>query len=256
MIITIDSNSFGKDSIAMIIERKKRNITQPQDIVLYSEVWATPTMRAEPPAMVEFIEKAETILKVKYDIEVTHVRQKYSYEEQLYTKKIRGKNIGKIYGVPFCKSNWCTSVLKTTPLAKFTNNLKKQGNELIVNIGYTYDEPERYKRLKENQRAPLVDFEITEAMAYKICKDEGLLSPIYRDASMRGGCWFCHNQRKSELKELMLNYPDRWELLKKWEKDTMQEYDSYQYGCFGSKTLNEYELRWKRENKWNQLTLF
>ena len=44
-----------------------------------------------------------------------------------------------------------------------------------------------------------------------------LLSPIYTD-SERGGCWFCHNQGIDQLRLLRKRYPERWELLLKWDK--------------------------------------
>ena len=38
--------------------------------------------------------------------------------------------------------------------------------------------------------------------------------------SLRGGCWFCHNQTKKQLRFLRKNYPEYWELMLKWDKDS------------------------------------
>lgn len=37
---------------------------------------------------------------------------------------------------------------------------------------------------------------------------------------MRGGCWFCHNQSVGQLRLLRRNYPELWNLLLKWDKDS------------------------------------
>lgn len=43
----------------------------------------------------------------------------------------------------------------------------------------------------------------------EICKEHFLLSPIYKTQA-RNGCWFCHNARISELRDLWKNYPALW----------------------------------------------
>lgn len=53
----------------------------------------------------------------------------------------------------------------------------------------------------------------------EICREAGLLSPIYED-SFRGGCWFCPKQRLSQLEFLYKEYPELWNILKEMEKDS------------------------------------
>lgn len=65
------SLSYGKDSIACL-----EAITQlgyPLDRVVHAEVWATDTISADLPPMVEFKAKADAIIKERYGIFVEHV---------------------------------------------------------------------------------------------------------------------------------------------------------------------------------------
>ena len=41
----------------------------------------------------------------------------------------------------------------------------------------------------------------------------GVLSPAYSKGRQRLGCWFCHNQRISELRRLRNEYPKLWQKL-------------------------------------------
>ena len=50
----------------------------------------------------------------------------------------------------------------------------------------------------------------TEDDAKQLCKQAGLLSPVYEFAD-RGGCWFCPNAKLSELRHLYDHHPDLWQ---------------------------------------------
>ena len=66
---------------------------------------------------------------------------------------------------------------------------------------------------------PLVELDWDEAYCRKLCEENDLLSPIYTTAT-RGGCWFCHNQGVNQLRLLRKNYPEYWEMMLKWDKDS------------------------------------
>lgn len=57
----------------------------------------------------------------------------------------------------------------------------------------------------------------TEQMAFDLCKEYDLLSPIY-DFAPRGGCWFCPNARDCELRHLRNNHRDLWDKLLELEE--------------------------------------
>lgn len=50
-------------------------------------------------------------------------------------------------------------------------------------------------------------------------KKHDLLSPIY-DFAPRGGCWFCPNARREELKHLRTYHRDLWDKLLELENRT------------------------------------
>ena len=89
-------------------------------------------------------------------------------------------------------------------------------------VGIAADETKRIERKTvQGKILPLVDYDITERMAYDICKKAGLLSPSYEQLGrQRLGCWFCHNQRIGELKSLRKNFPDLWGRLLEMQADT------------------------------------
>ena len=169
----IASCSFGKDSLAMII--KIMELGLPLDEVVYCEVMATPTLSGEFPEMVDFVQQAEKVLKEEYNIEVKRIKADISFEEQFYQSKRKGKFVGTYYGFPMTLKAWCNDRLKMKPIDTY---FKSQG-EHIRYIGLAYDEPKRLARLEKNERAPLAELGITEKMAFEICKENNLLSPLY-----------------------------------------------------------------------------
>lgn len=91
--------------------------------------------------------------------------------------------------------------------------------DIVDYIGIAADEPKRFGQLNEKKRAPLVEFGIEEGLCGLYCQYGDMLSPSY-ETSCRDGCWFCHNQSVDQLRLLRRNYPDRWALLLKWDKDS------------------------------------
>ena len=75
----IASLSYGKDSIAMIhVIRDVLNL--PLDRIITADVWATDTIPAELPPMVEFKEKADRIIKERWGIVVEHLCAMRSFQ--------------------------------------------------------------------------------------------------------------------------------------------------------------------------------
>ncbi|MEG0692427.1 MAG: hypothetical protein RR444_05030 [Oscillospiraceae bacterium] len=207
----IASLSYGKDSI--ILPEVCMLYGLPLDRIVHVEIMATATIHADLPPMVEFKAKADKIIKERYGIEVEHLHAPKNYEEQFYKKYAKGKHVGNIYGFPKRIANWCTSELKTSVLRKLANA------NVTQYIGIAADEPKRFHNLNDRIISPLVEFGITEAMARQMAENLGLLSPVYAD-SVRGGCWFCHNQRLQQLRQLRHNYPEYWKLMLKWDSDS------------------------------------
>lgn len=81
----IASLSYGKDSLAML-HVITDILKQPLDRIITADVWATDTIPADLPPMVEFKEKADRIIKERWGIEVEHVCAKKKQAKGLPTK--------------------------------------------------------------------------------------------------------------------------------------------------------------------------
>lgn len=208
------SLNYGKDSLACIgaIERLGWSL----DRIVHAEVWATDTIPADLPPMVEFKSKADKIIKERWGIEVEHVSSGVTFEQGFYFSRGRTgrktKFPGKRYGWPMQRGQWCLQQLKLQALSKISK-------DAIQYIGIAADEPGRFHTLTETKLSPLVEAGWTEADCRQWCEDNDLLSPIYTTAT-RGGCWFCHNQGAGQLRLLRKNYPEYWALMLKWDKDS------------------------------------
>lgn len=212
------SLSYGKDSLACLGAIEE--LGWPLDRIVHAEVWATDTIPADLPPMVEFKAKADKIIKERWGIEVEHVcatsgSKKLTYEKVFYRKKKfskGGNTLHKMYGFPFQKGAWCNSRLKVGILDKI-------GRNSIHYVGIAADEPNRFHGLSDTKKSPLVESGWDESYCRRWCEVNDLLSPIYTTAT-RGGCWFCHNQGVEQLRLLRKNYPDLWALMLKWDNDS------------------------------------
>ena len=127
-----------------------------------------------------------------------------------------------------------------------TTKFSRRGeSEVVQYLGIASDEPKRIERHKGKKGIvlPLVDIGWTEADAKQWCIDNDLLSPIYTDTCLRGGCWFCHNQGVDQLRQLRHNYPQYWELLLKWDSDSPVTFHA------DGHTVHDFERRFKAEDE-------
>lgn len=197
-----------------------------------------------------------------------------TYEKQFY--KVRRS--GKIYGFPIIKGNWCTSLktnirkdvlpqvgrniqktwrdsgipdderslLHKAENLKFSQSAVAQGakKKTVQYLGIAADEPKRIERHQKREGVilPLVEIGWTEADCWKWCEERGLLSPIYTTAT-RGGCWFCHNQSIGQLRLLRKNYPEYWQLMLKWDKDSPVSFKP------DGRTIHDFDRRFQLEDE-------
>ena len=208
--------SHGKDSLACLgaIEQ----LGWPLDRIVHAEVWATDTIPADLPPMVEFKAYADKTIKDRWGITVEHIRSKYTYQDCFYMicgnngRAAKSKCAGSIYGWPFQRGPWCNSRLKQHVLGKLPKDAMQY-------VGIAADEPSRFHVLSDKKRSPLLEAGWTEADCRRWCEENNLLSPIYT-SSARGGCWYCHNQGVNQLRILRHNYPELWALMLKWDRDS------------------------------------
>ena len=220
---------------------KENNL--PLDRIVHAEIMATKDLYADLPEMMEFKDKADKIILDRYGIAVERILAPKSYEEYFYQiiKGKKSKNAGKIYGWPFQLGAWCNSRLKMSVLNKFNKK------DIVQYIGIAVEEVNRYGTLNERKRSPLIEFGITEKYCYDWCEENNLLSPIYQH-SFRGGCWFCHNQRLQELRNLRKQYPQYWGLMLKWDKDSPSTFKA------NGETVADLDKRFEMEDR--QIMMF
>lgn len=278
------SLSYGKDSIACLGAIEE--LGWPLHRIIHAEVWATDTIPADLPPMVEFKSKADAIIKERWGITVEHVcatttyeevfykkfqsgkragqtigfphtmgawcnsrlkvqalneAKKLTYEDVFYQRFGQGKREGEIYGFPFLRGPWCNSKLKRDVLRAAER--ERDGRTPVWYVGIANDEPERIARLDgTNKVSPLVEIGWTEKECREWCEKNDLLSPIYT-TSMRGGCWFCHNQSVDQLRLLRRDYPEYWALLLKWDADSPVTFKA------DGHTVRDYDRRFSLEDE-------
>ena len=239
------SLSYGKDSMACLgaIEQ----LGWPLDRIVTADVWATDTIPADLPPMVEFKARADKIIKERWGIEVEHVHSKWTFESRFYSKiseRAKEGYAGRTMGWPLMLGSWCSRDLKISKLAG--------GKDCVNYIGIAADEPNRFGQLSNKTVSPLVEIGWDEFLCRNWCAGNGLLSPIYT-SSTRGGCWFCPKQPISQLRLLRENYPDLWALMLKWDKDSPVTFKPGYRDRNGvyheGKSVHDYEERFQLEDK-------
>lgn len=216
----IASLSYGKDSLAML--EAIHRLGYPLDEIIHVEIWATDTISANLPPVVEFKRHADRIIKERYGLDVRHVYatnedgSKRTFEQMFYSVPSRRKKKefeGKILGFPMLYGRWCLKELK---LKAFPKN----DGELVEYVGIAADET---KRINNSQNAskslPLVDIGWTEADAMAWCAEHDLVSPAYTSGN-RDGCFFCPCQNTNSLRLLRHDWPDLWALMLQWDNDS------------------------------------
>lgn len=241
----VASISYGKDSLAMLYVITEV-LKKPLDRIITAEVWATDTIQADLPPMVEFKETADRIIKERWGIEVEHYTAmkkdgtKKTYNDVFHQTYKTGEWKGRIYGFPMVKGQWCNK-LKMEAIKRAE---KSQGDDAVSYIGIAADEPERIKRhsVKKRTEMPLVEANWTEPMCRKWCEENSLLSPLYA-TSDRGGCWFCHFQGLNQLRQLRRNYPNLWKIMLCWDGESGRSFRT------GGITVKDLDKRFQMEDE-------
>lgn len=159
-------------------------------------------------------------------------------------------------------SQYCTGELKRTVLRAFpfqstgeigvpnsNKGFSKSPNttggiNVVQYLGIAADEPLRIKKHAKRKDIilPLAEIGWDEDYCGLWAKYNDLLSPTYTTAT-RGGCWFCHNQGVEQLRLLRKNYPDLWEILLKWDKDSPTTFKP------DGHTVRDFDKRFEMEDK-------
>lgn len=198
------SCSFGKDSLAAILLAKKHG--EPLDEAVYCEVMFDKTISGEVPEHRDFIYTKGIPALERMGIKVTVLRGKKTYVD-LFTGRItRGPKKGMLRSFPVCGKCYVQRDCKLRPILRYQKTLP---SDTVQYIGIAKDEQERLLRLEGRQVSLLEKYNCTEQDAKELCRQAGLLSPIYQFTN-RGGCWFCPNAKRKELRHLYDHHPELW----------------------------------------------
>ena len=198
------SCSFGKDSLAAILLAKKHG--EPLDEAVYCEVMFDKTISGEVPEHRDFIYTKGIPALERMWIKVTVLRGKKTYVD-LFTGRItRGPKKGMLRSFPVCGKCYVQRDCKLRPILRYQKTLPP---DTVQYIGIAKDEQERLLRLEGRQVSLLEKYNCTEQDAKELCRQAGLLSPIYQFTN-RGGCWFCPNAKRKELRHLYDHHPELW----------------------------------------------
>ncbi len=202
---SIASVSFGKDSLATILLAKDHG--EPLDEAIYCEVMFDKTISGEVPEHRDFIYGRAIPALERMGVRVVILRSEKTYVD-LFTGRItRGPKKGMVRSFPICGRCAVQRDCKIRPIKRYQRTLPPS---TVQYLGIAQDEQERLLRLEGGRQVSLLDkYNLTEQDAWQLCKDAGLLSPVY-EFTDRGGCWFCPNAKREELRHLYDHHPDLW----------------------------------------------
>lgn len=248
----IASWSGGKDSTASIILAHEHG--EPLDLIIFSEVMFDENISGELPEHIEFIKrKAIPVFESwGYETKILHSDKTYM---QCFNRKIGKKSkhperIGMKWGFPMKGKCYVNRDCKMRQIRKFWKEIDE---DFVQYIGIAIDEPIRMERVVKagNQVSLLKKYGYTERMAFDLCKEYGLLSPIYEFVP-RGGCWFCPNARYAELKHLRNNHRDLWDKLLALEDEP--NLIGHKWNALTNTSIHDWEDRFYWEDQ--QMSIF
>ena len=201
----VASCSFGKDSIAAILLAKEHD--EPLDEAVYCEVMFDDKVSGEVPEHRDFIYGTAIPALERMGVKVVVLRSQQTYVGLFTGRVTRGRTKGMVRSFPICGRCAVQRDCKIKPIEQYKKSLP---SGTMQYVGIASDEQERLLRLDGNQKISLLDkYNCTEQDAKELCRQAGLLSPVY-EFTDRGGCWFCPNAKKAELRHLYDHHPDLW----------------------------------------------
>ena len=201
----IASCSFGKDSLAAILLAKEHD--EPLDEAVYCEVMFDKDISGEVPEHRDFIYGTAIPKLEDMGVKVVVLRSAKTYVELFTGRVTRGPKKGMVRSFPLCGKCAVQRDCKVRPIEQYKKSLPLG---TIHYIGVAQDEQDRLLRLESGRQISLLEkYNFTEQDAKQLCQRVGLLSPVYAFTN-RGGCWFCPNAKRAELRHLYDHHPDLW----------------------------------------------
>lgn len=215
---TFQSWSGGKDSTASIILEHIHGL--PRSTIIFSEVMFDKKrgISGELPEHIEWVHNTAIPLFESWGHEVKILRADKDYLDLFFHKPVNSpkpERRDKFHGFLIAGRCAANRDLKIKPITEFYKSVK---GDFTQYVGIAADEPERLKRLEGTNRISLLArYGYTEKMAFDLCREYGLLSPIYGYAK-RGGCWFCPSATLGELAHTKQCFHHLWAELEELSK--------------------------------------
>lgn len=240
----IISVSGGKDSTALLLFAIEKN--KPDLKAVFADTGN------EHPITYEYIEYLAknvypiTIIKADFSDKLKqkreNIQKRWSKAGIAQDKIERALNALKPTGIPFLDlclykgrfpspgAAFCTSELKKKAIEQqIYDPLLNAGYDVTSWIGVRADESARRASLKEFELIKIVnDAELnisrpllhwTAQDCFELHKKHGIEpNPLYKLGMSRVGCMPCVQCRKSELKEIAINFPEEIKRINDWEK--------------------------------------
>ncbi len=121
--------------------------------------------------------------------------------------------------LPIRTRRWCTVDFKVKPINRFIRSLgATKKNPVYQDIGISLDESHRANFAKNGPKYvkidyPLIDQKITRRQCYEIIEAHGFPIPA------KSGCDFCMFQKRSEIRKLAGEKPERFKQIVEMEKN-------------------------------------
>lgn len=179
---------------------------EPLDEAVYCEVMFDKTISGEVPEHRDFIYHTAIPKLERMGVKVRVLRAEKTYVDLFTGTVTRGPKKGMLRAFPICGKCYVQRDCKIKPICRYQKSLPA---DTVQYIGIAHDEPKRLSRLKDQQVSLLAKYKFTEEDAKQLCQTAGLLSPVYAFTD-RGGCWFCPNAKRKELRHLYDNHPELW----------------------------------------------
>lgn len=100
--------------------------------------------------------------------------------------------------MPYITIRWCTGRWKVRPITRW---MEASGYTTKL-IGFAFDEGHRVKKIRDNERHPLIEAKLDREACKVLIKDSGFPIPH------RSSCFFCPFQREPAWRELWEKHPD------------------------------------------------
>ncbi len=143
-----------------------------------------------------------------------------TYYDFVLHKCSKGPRKGKIFGFPCFVTGMCDFRNRSKTIAIVNLDVGPYDYE---DIGVAFDEPTRQGQLNDRKRSILVEARITEAEAWYMCLQHGLLSPHY-ETNRRDGCALCPHARPSARERWFADYPEAREVVRYLQDRVKEEY--------------------------------